>query len=101
MAKLVFPSVNAPYRGFVGEVRGWLNRTASWLEKSPGGKATLESQIKAFVTQTDLTVTDPLPSTQKIIVSGTKVTAPEITGTYVDGYTFTIVDGTITAIVAS
>lgn len=42
-----------------------------------------------------------LPGTQKIITSAVKVTAPAITGTYVNGYTFTIVNGNITAIVAS
>lgn len=40
-------------------------------------------------------------ATQKVLSSGVKVTAPAITGSYVNGYTFTIVDGAITAIVAS
>lgn len=101
MAKLVFPSVNAPYRGFMGEVRGWLNRMASWVEKSPGGKATLQAQVKAFADQAGLDVSTPIPSTSKVIASSTKYLAPAITGTYINGYTFTITDGNIVAIVAS
>lgn len=42
-----------------------------------------------------------LPSTDKIIKSTVKYTGPAITGTYVNGYTFTIAAGQITAIVAS
>lgn len=42
-----------------------------------------------------------LPGTDKIIKSTVKYTAPAVTGTYVNGYTFTIVAGVITAIVAS
>lgn len=42
-----------------------------------------------------------LPGTDKILKSGVKYTAPAITGSYVNGYTFTIVAGVITAIVAS
>lgn len=41
------------------------------------------------------------PSTAKIVKSGVKYTAPAITGTWVNGYTFTIVNGAITAIAAS
>ena len=45
MAKLVFPSVGKPYRGFVGECRGWFKRIASWAENSPGGKAVVNTQL--------------------------------------------------------
>ena len=42
-----------------------------------------------------------LPSTAKVVKSAVKYTGPAITGSYVNGYTFTIVNGQITAIVAS
>lgn len=42
-----------------------------------------------------------LPTTSKLVKSGVKYTGPAITGTYVNGYTLTIVNGAITAIVAS
>lgn len=93
MAKLVFPSVNAPYRGFMGEVRGWLNRTASWLEKSPGGKATLETQLKAFGEQTGLDLAAPLPSTSAVVSNGDTLTTTSPDGTV----TLTVTDGVVTA----
>ena len=99
MAKLVFPSVNAPYRGFVGEVRGWFNRIASFAEKSPDAKAVINTQLGVLAT--DLGFVQPIATNQRTLTSGVKVTAPAITGTYVNGYTFTIVGGNITAIVAS
>lgn len=37
MSRLIFPSVlpaSIPYRGFVSEVRTWLQRIASWVEKN-------------------------------------------------------------------
>ena len=40
-------------------------------------------------------------STVRVVQSGVKVTAPAISGSYVNGYTFTIVNGVVTAIVAS
>lgn len=93
MAKLVFPSVNAPYRGFMGEVRGWLNRTASWLEKSPGGKATLEAQVKAFGEQTGLDLTEPLPATSAVVTNGQTFTTTSPAGTV----TLTVAAGVVTA----
>lgn len=99
MAKLVFPSVGKPYRGFVGEVRGWFKRIASWAENSPGGKAVVNTQIAALAAYTGYT--QALPSTSVEVKSGVKFTAPAITGTYVNGYTATVVNGVITALVAS
>lgn len=93
MAKLVFPSVNAPYRGFMGEVRGWLNRTASWLEKSPGGKATLEAQVKAFGEQTGLDLNTPLPATSAVVSNGDTLTTTSPAGTV----TLTVADGVVSA----
>ncbi len=42
-----------------------------------------------------------LPTTVKEVVSGVKYTMPQATGSYVNGYTFTVVAGAITAAVAS
>ena len=53
MAKLVFPSVGAPYRGFVGEVRGWFQRIASYAVKSPGSLATLRAQADVLLSALD------------------------------------------------
>lgn len=49
MAKLVFPTVGAPYRGFVGETRGWCRTIASYAEKNPGSKPALLAQIAVLV----------------------------------------------------
>lgn len=99
MAKLVFPSVKAPYRGFVGEVRGWFNRIASYVEKSPAANAEVNKQIVPLLNKLGYVPT--IPGNQRLITSAVKVTAPATTGTYVDGYTFTIANGVITAVVAS
>ena len=40
-------------------------------------------------------------ATQKVLSSGVKFTGPAITGTYVNGYTPTIVNGVVTGLVAS
>lgn len=48
MAKLVFPTVGAPYRGFVGETRGWYRTIASYAEKSPGSIPALTSQLEVL-----------------------------------------------------
>lgn len=134
MAKLAFPQVVAPYRGFVGEVRGWMNRIATWSDRvDAAGKAVMATQIRPLVEKLSgilLTVgvgnvalhnyqgnaytpartlevvggatphvrmyTTALPLT-----SGTKVLMPAATGSYTTGYTFTIVNGAITAVVAS
>jgi len=42
-----------------------------------------------------------LATTVAPVVSGVKVTMPNVTGTYVNGITFTVVNGVITAAVAS
>lgn len=135
MAKLVFPSVPAPYRGFVGEVRGWLSRIATFSERSTGSVTVLLSQLQILATKLGASInannavvqirnylgaayTPALTGTFKaqpgvtpdqIWVAGTvipvqstvKVLGPAITGSYVNGYTFTILNGAITAIVAS
>jgi len=130
MAKLVFPRVAAPYRGFVGEVRGWMNRIATWSDRVDAtGKALMVQQllplavklggyiftlgavsirdylgvaynpVRTGTLQADGTIR--LFSTDLPLRSGTKVLMPAATGSYTNGYTFTIVNGAITAVVAS
>lgn len=130
MAKLVFPSVGTPYRGFIGELRGWFNRIASYAERSPDAAAVIMTQVSVLATklggfaaatgatlalrnylgtaytpartvtaQADGTVR--MGSTTLPLISGTKVLMPQATGSWVDGYTFTIVNGAVTAVVAS
>ena len=131
MAKLAFPQVVAPYRGFVGEVRGWMNRIATWNDRNNAtASAIMRNQIQPLIVhlggfiasvgtglslrtsagaaytpvrtvapQADGTVR--MGSTELPLISGTKVFAPATTGSYVNGYTFTIVAGAITAVVAS
>lgn len=135
MSKLVFPGAGAPYRGFIGEVRGWLQRIGSYHDKSPASATALRAQLQVLVNKlggslnannavlavrnylgaaytparTAVFKAQPgstpdqvwLGSTELPLISGTKVTGPAVTGTYVNGYTFTIVNGAITAIVAS
>jgi hypothetical protein len=79
MAKLVFPSANAPYRGFVGEVRGWLNRIASYVQNSPQAAPILSEHISALISQTSLTVV-----------------LPDGVGVVADGQTFPVEGGTVT-----
>ena len=100
MAKTTFPaSGKGAYKGAVSELRSILSRWGARINRSPGLAAEVGKQISAFLTANGITPT--LLTTQKIIVSGVKVTAPAAIGTYVNGYTFTIVNGNITAIVAS
>ena len=100
MAKTNYPSViNAAYKGLVSEARTVMNRLAGRINRSPGAAAEISPQIAAFMAANGVPIT--IPGTQRLITSGVKVTAPAITGTYVNGYTLTIANGVITAIVAS
>lgn len=100
MARTTYPSViNAAYKGLVSEARTVMNRLAGRINSSPGAAAEIAPQIAAFMAANGVPIT--LPGTQKLLTTAVKVTAPAITGTYVNGYTFTIVGGNITAIVAS
>lgn len=84
MSKLVFPAAGAPYRGFIGEVRGWLQRIGSFYEKSTGSKADLVAQLNVLV--------KALGGTQAIVTSGTVITA---TGTGTTA-TITVAAGVVT-----
>lgn len=131
MAKLAFPQCTAPYRGAIGEFRFYLQRMATFRDESSGAVADLRNMVATFlgyigsalvtggtnltvsdasgttqatplVTAADGTVTSAIiPTTSKIIKSTVKVIMPAATGSYVNGYTFTIVNGAITAAVAS
>lgn len=100
MSKLVFPSVAAaglPYRGFVSEVRTWLQRIASWTEKNgPESKTEIARQLAVL----SALVGTGSPSTA-LVTNNVEVLMPVATGTYVNGYTFTVANGVITGIVAS
>lgn len=100
MAKITYPSSAVPaYKGIVSELRSRLNWFGSRIDRAPDAAAEIGKQISAFLNAYAITPT--VPSTQKVIVSGVKVLAPATTGAYVNGYTFTIVNGNITAVVAS
>ncbi|QIG73213.1 hypothetical protein [Rhizobium phage RHph_I40] len=88
------------YRGNLSRIRAALDKLYDWLLQSPQAKADVEQTFKTFATAAGLSL-NQIPSTSVVIASGVKVTAPAITGSYVDGYTFTIVNGVITGIVAS
>lgn len=96
MAKLEFPAVGAPYRGFIGEVRGWFNRIASFYEKSPGSETALNSQIAVLAAETGFTT--ELPATQAIVTNADTFNGVTGTGTIA---TFTVSGGVITAIALS
>lgn len=100
MAKLTFPSITVwANKGNVARIRQTLTEWAEYLRKSPGGKPDFAAHVSAFINQAGLTFS-PL-STQIVVSSGVKVLGPAITGSYVNGYTLTIVGGVVTAIVAS
>lgn len=100
MAKLVFPSVGAPYRGFVGEVRGWLNRIASYNERQPASTANLVNTLRPLLNKLGVTFTSDLPATSKVVANGSTQTGVTMTGTAGAGKTatFTVAGGQITAI---
>lgn len=50
MAKLVFPATKAPYRGFVGETRGWFRTIASYAQKHPRAAVALQAQVAVLST---------------------------------------------------
>lgn len=89
------------YRGNIATMRYGLDRVYAWLYQSPQAKPDVAQVIKQFAAEAGINVDAATPTTQVRINSGVKVTAPAITGTYVNGYTFTIAGGVITAIVAS
>lgn len=101
MAKpIVFPSVVDPsYKGLVSEIRTHLNILARRILRSPGAVVDARNQISAFMA--NVGITPLLPANQAIVTSTVKITMPAITGTYVNGYTFTVTNGVITAGVAS
>jgi hypothetical protein len=68
---------------------------------SPGAKVDVQNTIKTFAAAAGLNVNTTPPTTDAVIHSGVKVIMPVATGTYVNGYTFTVVAGAITAAVAS
>lgn len=95
MAKLVFPSVDAPYMGFIGEVRGWFDRIASYAENSPGAVPVLNTQLDVLAEELGFeTDPVPLPSNQAVVTHEDVLPAN-------DNYivTLSVVDGVVTATV--
>lgn len=101
MSKLAFPSITVRgFRGFISQVRTQFQMMASWVEKNdPSAAAELNAQMQTLAAATGFVQNQP--GTKLLISSGVKVTGPAITGSYVNGYTFTIANGVITGIVAS
>jgi len=56
MAKLVFPGVGAPYRGFIGEVRGWVNRIATYHDRQSGAALNLIATLRPLLTKMNAAV---------------------------------------------
>lgn len=74
MSQVVFPAAKAPYRGFVGEVRGWLRRINTYVKNSPQSGPTVSAQLSALIAQTPgLSVV--LPTTAAIVANGQKLAA--------------------------
>lgn len=90
---------NASYKGLVSELRTWLNVLARRLARSPGASNDIRNQLSSFMA--NVGITPLLPTNQAIVTSTVKVLMPAATGSYVNGYTFTVVGGVITAAVAS
>lgn len=100
MARVKYPkALNQAYKGFISDLQQALSEVEDFLNRKPKAVADIQLTISTFLAQKGIT---PLvPGNQRVLTSGVKVTAPAITGTYVNGYTFTIVNGAITGIVAS
>jgi hypothetical protein len=100
MSKLSFTSVvNKAYSGTISEARTFFQRLASWVERDPTAATDLNNQLQALTAATGFVQNQP--GTKLLVTSGVKITAPAITGSYVNGYTLTIAGGVVTAIVAS
>lgn len=97
---IVYPSVSNPaYKGIVSEMRTHLNILARRVLKSPGSLIDIRNQLSAFMA--NVGITPLLPANQAIVTSTVKVIMPAATGTWVNGYTFTVANGVITGAVAS
>lgn len=91
--------VNPAYNGLVSEIRTHLNILARRINASPGALIEARNQLSSFMA--NIGITPLLPANQAVVTSTVKVTMPAATGTYVDGYTFTVANGVITGAVAS
>lgn len=91
MAKLNFPGVGMPYRGFISEMRTWFQIIASKAEASPGNAASINSHIAVLAAATGYAPDpDPLPSNQAVV---------EDEDVFTDGdyeVTINVTDGVIT-----
>ena len=100
MAKLTYGAITEKaYAHNISEFRNWYQRIASFVSKSPGAATDVNASLQPLVAATGFVQTQP--GTKLLVTSGVKVLGPAITGSYVNGYTLTIVGGAVTAIVAS
>lgn len=79
MSKLVFPGVGSPYRGFIGEVRGWFRTIATKVEDSPAAAAVINTQLAVLAAKTGFVTA--LPPTQAVVTNAQKITGVTGTGT--------------------
>jgi hypothetical protein len=89
------------YRAGISCLRQALDYVFDWLMHSPGAKVDVQNTIKTFAAAAGLNVNATAPATDAVVHSGVEVVMPQITGTYVNGYTFTVAGGVITSAVAS
>ena len=93
MSLVNYPTVVAPYAGYVSELRVHLNRLVSFVNKQPGSKATVGAQVAAALASISFV---PIPVSTKAIVSHGQAIA--IGGST---YTLTVVGNVVTGIVVS
>lgn len=75
MAKLVFPGASAPYRGYISEVRTWLQMIASFARQSPASNAVINEQLAVLAAATGF-VTD-LPDDAGIVSNDDLFSVPD------------------------
>jgi hypothetical protein len=97
--QLAFPAVTSVYRPVIAQFRTYFQRINSYVKGNAGRKAAVGAQLAPLAAAVGYA--NIVPATSLVVASGVEVLAPAITGVYVNGYTLTIVDGAVTAIVAS
>lgn len=92
MAKLTWPSIGNTSKGGVSEARTILTIWAEKARKSVEYKNAIIDTVAAFIASFGTAI---------VVKSGVEVIAPASTGSYVNGYTFTIANGVVTAVALS
>jgi hypothetical protein len=91
MAKLDFPNNISVYRGFISGLQTYLQDIQRFAKRRPGVSGEIVRHFTPLMEDFNT----------KVVRSGVKFNGPAVTGTYVNGYTFTMSNGVITAIEAS